>query len=81
MAATTHGDILYVSVQRTDTKNWPIKDKDINGIYRYDFNTKEWTKISSKTYGSLMQFDAKNLYGVNEYGITNVDDVERIPLN
>ncbi len=80
MAATIHGDILYVSIQRTDIKNWPIKDKDINGIYRYDFGTEEWTKVSSKTYGTIMQFDAKNLYGINEYGLMNVGDVERIPL-
>jgi len=72
--------ILYVSIQRTDIKNWPIKDKDINGIHRYDFGTEEWTKVSSKTYGTIMQFDAKNLYGINEYGLMNFGDVERIPL-
>ncbi len=81
IAATAHQNIMYVSVQRTDIANWTIRDKEINGLYKYDFVTKEWTKISSKTYGSLMQFDDQYLYGTNEYRLINIGNVERIPLN
>ena len=80
IAAVVHENTMYVSIQRTDIKNWPIRDKDINGLYRYDFVTKEWKKIGSKTYGSLMQFDELNLYGTNDDRLIKRNDIERIPL-
>lgn len=67
MAVTARDNELYVSRQYTDLKFWPIKDKQINGIYKYDIQEKLWTKINDNIYPVIMQVDEKHLYGIDAY--------------
>ena len=63
MAVVAHKDELYVSRQCTDSKFWPVRNKQINGTYKYDIIENTWTRISKETYSVLVQFDEHNLYG------------------
>ncbi len=69
MAVTASENELYVSRQWVDMKFWPLKNKDINGTYKYDICEKEWTKITDKTYHEIVRFDEQYLYGYGTYGL------------
>ncbi len=63
MAVVAQQNELYVSRQYVDIKLWPLKNKQINGTYKYDIEENQWSKISNKTYPVLVQFEEKYLYG------------------
>lgn len=65
MAVTAQDNELYVSRQYTDLKFWHLENEEINGTYKYCIKEDVWTKISTKTYSVLAQFDEHFLYGIN----------------
>ncbi len=79
MALAASENELYVSRQHTDMVYWPINNKKINGTYKYDFVTGEWTKIDDNTFFWLAQFDENSLYGYNANDL--LDPYKRIKLN
>lgn len=66
MAVVAHENEVYVSRQYMDGKLWPLKNKQINGTYKYDIQENTWSKITNKTYSVLVQFDEQHLYGLND---------------
>lgn len=79
MALAASENELYVSRQHTDGVYWPIDNKEINGTYKYDFVTGEWTRIDDNTFFWLAQFDENSLYGYNANDL--LDPYKRIKLN
>ena len=81
MAVAASDNELYVSRQNTSMAYWPINNKKINGTYKYDFVTGEWTKVDDNTYFELARFDERSMYGCIIGGIDDLfDPLKRIEL-
>ena len=66
MAVVAKENELYVSRTYMTGDLWPLKNKQINGTYKYDIRENKWSKITNKTYSVLVQFDEQHLYGLND---------------
>ena len=77
MAVTARENEIYISRLLTHISFWKIRDKNINGTYRYDIQADTWTKITDATYSTIAQFDDRYLYGNDsgsffDYGVLKI---------
>lgn len=67
IAVVARENELYVSRQYMDSTNWLLRDKEINGTYKYEIQENKWTKIANRTYPVMVQFDEQYLYCYDSY--------------